>query len=911
MMNICSRQPRKTGNTATLLMVLAVFFSLFSSARSQTNSVTGTAYGTNDISTAATIRSVTDGEGYLAIGYAGTTSLILSNNISGTISIDSRFSSMDILATGSTVSNWQDVVLSITGGTNLTLTDGRFIGLPGTNTFNRATLPGPGAQFGYATNAAAGGWLNGVRNGTLSNTWFEGATYAPLPNVIIGTDALMIGNSTNILITGDDSLFAGGSGGDITSATSGALSLGARGLLLTNSTASISSGTFQGGHAGRASAGDGYQSSSFGGNGIRVIDSELHIIDGAFTGGDAESAMVNQGGLGLFATDSNMIIDGGIFTGGMDAAGKRSYGLFSMVTGGGTNHLVFSGGTYNLLGFGGSGTQYLTIGTNGLTVADGVNLDGGTLNVTNLNNAPFQNTSIFDGTMNFSENFTLEGGGQFYVSSFDTMVGFAQDYRVMSGTTNWFTATTNGTGSMTADNMYFHTGSAIGIDNKILGLPAGVSITSTVASATSGLHVVESGGITNTNPTADLFRTNVNVFSTLNGRSGLSDIILSDHSLAFEFSTLTLSNYWNAAGAFAVLADELDALTNRNSSMLALIDELADPGTSGSLVQQTYFTSFNVFQTARQGMQAAIGQSASRSAEFREQLKLKPAGARGPQDSSDLRGWIKYFSERSEQDAAGLNPSYESKLEGGTVGIDKSLGGLLLGISGGAGRYTTTDGFDGKSDIDAYYGSVYGTLEVADGYIDGGIMYGLNKVDTRTATPFVLYGDFDAELTGAYLGAGYDLVDNREGMVFTPELAVQYSMYEQEAYTETGDATIPRRFDAFEADSLLGSVGLNMSILNTIRMETFSLKYDIRAHWMHEFNPEPGSIEFILDGGNNRYQFDAPMLDEDIYRVGAGIAFFNTLSSQPDNVLLRIDYDKLFGDGFDSHRFSAKFIYAF
>ncbi|HEY5621343.1 MAG TPA: hypothetical protein VIR77_01960, partial [Pontiella sp.] len=166
------------------LMVLAVFLTLISSARSQSNSVTGTAFGTNDLSTAATISSLADGEGYLTIGYEGTTALVLSNSISGTISIDNSFAGMDILATGSTVSNWQEAVLSITGGTNLTIVDGRFIGLQGTNTFLTPPIPDKSTSPSYATNAAVAGWISGVQSGTLSNTWFEGATYAPGENVV-------------------------------------------------------------------------------------------------------------------------------------------------------------------------------------------------------------------------------------------------------------------------------------------------------------------------------------------------------------------------------------------------------------------------------------------------------------------------------------------------------------------------------------------------------------------------------------------------------------------------------------------------------------------------------------------------------------------------------------------------------
>ena len=100
-------------------------------------------------------------------------------------------------------------------------------------------------------------------------------------------------------------------------------------------------------------------------------------------------------------------------------------------------------------------------------------------------------------------------------------------------------------------------------------------------------------------------------------------------------------------------------------------------------------------------------------------------------------------------------------------------------------------------------------------------------------------------------------------------------------------------------------------MLNTTALETFGFKIDGRFHWLHEFNPEPGNIGFSLEGGGNDYQLAAPPLDEETFRAGFGFSFFNTLRQKPKNVLLRLDFDELFGSDFNSHNLSAKVIYAF
>ena len=250
-------------------------------------------------------------------------------------------------------------------------------------------------------------------------------------------------------------------------------------------------------------------------------------------------------------------------------------------------------------------------------------------------------------------------------------------------------------------------------------------------------------------------------------------------------------------------------------------------------------------------------------------------------------------------------------MNGGVIGIDASIANLLIGVSGGSSHYRMDYGSNADSETIAYHGNVYGTYGFDRGYLDAGVGYGVNKVETRTFDPFRLEGDFDATIAGGYLGGGYDLIDLEGQTVFTPEASIQYATYSQDAYVETGTAAVPRAIDAFDADSVLSTLGVNVSMLNTGRFDTFDYLMDLRLHWMHEFNPDPGSMHFMLQGGGNTYPLAYPGLDEDLYRVGIGCSFFNSLRSSPKNVMLRIDFDELFGDGFNSHNLSAKLIYAF
>jgi len=706
-------------------------------------------------------------------------------------------------------------------------------------------------------------------------------SYPPIP----GADGTVAGgllrNSTDIVI--DSSEFTGASGfaGMVVQASELEVSngifiggAGAEGLLaVSNSVVTINSGSFSGqvGMAVQTSelvVNDGTFSGSSGGAGLLAVsNSVVTINDGTFTGGKNAAA--------LHARNSDLTINGGTFQGGSFETNSY-FGLVSIADATRTNNIALNGGTFNSIDFAGAGVQMVTTETN-LQVDGVIVLDGGTLIVDNASSTPFQNLWIRSGDMALLNSYTLSADGNL-------------QFQIVS----------NSYGQLSAPSIGIESNATIHVDATLASFDTGI---------TNILLVSATNGIISLNTT--------NLTASTIGRVLLTDAYVdgTGSNLLFEFTTQALKDYWNATGAFGDFADELESLlTPEMNTAINLID---DPEISSRAVEQTYFTTFNSFQTAVQGMRAAVGQSVARGTHLRDERKLKPLGARGPaaqqgQAESHIRGWGKYYGNYYTRSEAGLYPSYESGLHGGILGIDTSIGNLIVGISGGASRYETVfDNNEARENTTATHGNLYGSYGAERGYIDAGIAYGQNKVKTRTADPFRLDGDFEAQLANVYLGGGYDLVDTRGGTVFTPEIAVQYAKYKQDAYSETGTAAVPRVFDEFDADSLLGSIGINIAMQEKKAMKTFAFQMDGRLHWMHEFNPDPSNINFMLAGGSNPYQLDYPSLDEEIYRIGVGCSFFNTGRQKPQNVVFRVDFDELFGDGFNSHNLSAKVIYAF
>jgi len=851
---------RKAGRSAAFAILVALAAVLPS--RAQTNWVSGTAYGTNDLSTAPLIASVEDGAGSLQILFPGTTDLVLSNSVEGTIMVSNNFTGLAIDATGGEITGSDTAVLYVRGGTGLTISNGTFTGMA-----EEAPVTGPpipGGSSGFDILAAAGGILEDTTNAMISGSVFTGTTFTPNADTSYGTDALRLLGSTGTTIV--DGTLTGGDGGDAASGTS----TGGAALYVEDSSVQVSGGMYQGGSAGPAAI-------QAGGAAVFATNSTIEINGNAALTGGADAPA-------LYARNSDLIVSDGTFLGGTYDTTNHYFGLVSQADAAHTNHLSLTGGTFNTIDFTGDGLQLLAAG--GTLQVDGyVVLDGATLRVDNASSTAFQKLLLRSGSIGFLNNYTLASGG-------------IVDFIIV----------TNSLVTLTADTAALETNSTLRVDASNAGFSTGTNDVVLLATA-NGLSIIDAGGSTNTATDANVAE-NVQLEAITVGRTHLSDVLVDGGSnLVFRFSTQQLKDYLNATGSYGEFIDELEMLMP--DEMSTVIDLIDDAALTDQALERTYYSMFNNLQIALQGMRGSLGQSLSRNAEFRDQLKLLPPGAKGPERNNQLRGWARYFGEYITHDGQGINPDYDAVLHGGVAGIDTSIGNLMIGFSGGSSHYGITHDDDAESDTVAYLGNLYGTYGMENGYLEADLAYGKNQVNTRTADPFRLDGSFDATVASAYLGGGYNLIDTDGGTVFTPEASLQYSMYDQDGYTETGTAAVPRVIDAFDADSLLSTLGMNVSMLNSEVLDTFGFKADLRTHWMHEFMADPSDMTFRLQGGSNVYRLAYPGLDEDLFRIGVGCSFFNTMKDKPQNVLLRLDFDELFGDGFNAHYVSAKLVYAF
>lgn len=910
------------------------FFLCLTSTHAQNNEASNSdVYGSN--LDRAAIDTFTAGETDLDIYNPLTTSLTLRHDVSGYVNISNGFSSFSISTTDGSLTSSNAPSLSVFGGTNLTISGGSFGGSIETLASNEWT-------------GANGGWFSNVANVVIEDASFIGQTIdneeidsgggPPIPGQTTtgnasGSAGLMLEGGTFADISG--TTISGGHAGTATEYQTNTFAIGGSGLAMSSSSVVLSNVTVTGGNAGEATSFGEFTAFSFGGDAIAASNSTLTIHSGTFTPGTGGTAngIETSGGAALYAYGGSSVTNhGGTFNGTGDLPAViiedsdlttfggtyGGAGLLSLTTGTETNQIDLLGGTFNELSFINLSNGVQQVSVSNISIFSEASFIGGTTEVENYDESSLQSVVILDADVTFKQDFSLTGN--LFLFSTNSSANFTTlsvangasvnagtgsitasgDISLASGSTLNLAVLTNGAGNITAPNVTFETNSTLSVDASLAGFSSGVQTTEVITASITGFD-------TNAMNAEIIVSVNTNVDSRTS-----ADFSQTGSGLAIIFSTASFADFWGATnGQFGALAVELEALAT--PEMNIIINNLGSEK-SAALVEETYFTTMNTFQVAKQGLDAAVGLALSRGTEFRDQILLpKDKGPLGPSlnPQNDWRFWMKYYGNFYSRGEDGLNPEYDAIMHGGVLGMDKSFGKLLVGLAGGAGRYSIDTDSNAEQNMNAFQGALYSTVGFGHSYIDAGLAYGYNDVESTTADPFSLKGEFDTHLLSAHLGGGFGFDLEKIGTVLTPEASIRYTAYEQDGYTETGANAVPRTFDSFDSDSLVGTLGLNAAMMNENALEHFAFKIEGRAHWMREFNPEPGELNYQLVGGVNDYTIIYPFLDEDTIRLGVGFTFFNTKERALKNVLLRLDFDELFGEDFNSHNLSAKVIYAF
>lgn len=265
--------------------------------------------------------------------------------------------------------------------------------------------------------------------------------------------------------------------------------------------------------------------------------------------------------------------------------------------------------------------------------------------------------------------------------------------------------------------------------------------------------------------------------------------------------------------------------------------------------------------------------------------------------------WARTIGLTAEQDPDKSLSGFKMDTIGISLGYDRKLNeALSMGVGFGLNN-SDMDSDDGsQTEIDGHNIGLYATFSTPAFYVDGGIFYAGADYESRIRRLLtgLARSTTNGSQWGAYLGAGYTLVETRRLYVI-PTASLEWARIDIDGFTEIA-ATLPYQVSDYDAESFVSTLGLRLGseLIKGVNTE-------LRLGWAHEFGDTDRVMKArFVGGGTATYAFTGVEPEKDSARVGLGL---NTDFGH--NFNLSIDYDGEFRSDFDGHSVSAMLRYNF
>ena len=153
--------------------------------------------------------------------------------------------------------------------------------------------------------------------------------------------------------------------------------------------------------------------------------------------------------------------------------------------------------------------------------------------------------------------------------------------------------------------------------------------------------------------------------------------------------------------------------------------------------------------------------------------------------------WVRAFGSHDNQSSKGEYAGYHTNGGGVAVGVDHAVGESILGLAIGYGKATASSSGQregDKANVDSTIAGVYFRRPVGEYFLNAMIDGAKHRTKTerQTAVGQRANGDYTGTEIGGRIQVGrkFGLSDKKESL--TPVVAVNYSRYTQDAYSETG-----------------------------------------------------------------------------------------------------------------------------
>ena len=254
------------------------------------------------------------------------------------------------------------------------------------------------------------------------------------------------------------------------------------------------------------------------------------------------------------------------------------------------------------------------------------------------------------------------------------------------------------------------------------------------------------------------------------------------------------------------------------------------------------------------------------------------------------------FGDADEDD--GLS-GFDYAMNGAAVGADFALNEQFA-AGAGFGYAATNIDLDsnfGSTDLDSFFGSVYGTYYTKKFYLEGVFSYGRHSYDNRRRISIgeirdVAESDYDADAYSASLEAGYDFSFGNWDL--RPFASLLYTHLDEEGFRETGADSLDMQIEDNQTDSLSSELGVRLS--RSFEMEKGILTPEFTAAWQKDYDSDRHEMAVSFAGEptgltvEGRERSDSALL-------GAGVSF----TSHGGGVSVSLQYDGEIAEDFSSH----------
>ncbi|MBN2785788.1 MAG: autotransporter domain-containing protein, partial [Pontiellaceae bacterium] len=396
------------------------------------------------------------------------------------------------------------------------------------------------------------------------------------------------------------------------------------------------------------------------------------------------------------------------------------------------------------------------------------------------------------------------------------------------------------------------------------------------------ITIVKAGNITidGTAASTSLLEANIATNLLLGFDVTLSNGVDSTYIMLDNFIQHSIGQAGNLDGQLMDVADSITLLKAAgDSNAVAMAQTIAYLSGESQVrqVMDNYYgskmSSAPAHNAINSGLNSVAEQLTKRADNTRARViasRTAPSGAAGPHmPEQDLQGWItgykSWISKSSGSGFDGYDGSINGFLIGGDVVIDS---GLLVGAAAGSGSASINKDNGGDVDTRTTVGSIYASAGTDDWFADASLILAKSSADTTMGSTFNTTGSFDAKNVAVYFGGGKEIIGNY--LIFTPQASLLGNYYSQDGYTESSTTAVARHIDGLDTLYVQGSIGCNVGFYSY--MGDTVIKPEIRAFWLHEFNAREEDLNYSLVGASDLYNLQLQAPEEDIIKLGAGVA---------------------------------------